>query len=248
MPTWPAAGAAPSRAGSARPAAAALSGGTIRSCAGSATSAGMRSARRVDRPPRHPPSPRCGRVRAIPAAQALLRHRGGQRHAVGQPVLERHEHARPLAGLVQVAGRRGIWPRRRRVAGANSACSVSTGSVPPAQQRAQLRRQRRHARGRPGRRHGNPTGSPAAPGRPPVRLAQRRRQRQQPAHAVAGEHDRARHRRHRRFQAAGDVVGQGEAALLPPGQPQSSSNGRTPPAARKRSIDRPRPGPGCRRG
>ena len=48
----------------------------------------------VDRRTGDPPAARRGRVFAVPAPETFARHRGGQRHAIVQPVLQRNEVAR----------------------------------------------------------------------------------------------------------------------------------------------------------
>ena len=175
---------------------------------------------RVHHLPRDPPRQPPGLVAPVPAGQALPRHRGGQRDAVVQPVLQRDEEAgalgrrvEPREGAELLRHAEGVEHREERLDGID-------------RQRAGRLHERLEPRQQGGGRPGAPRGigpGMEIPGggeqreRPhPVRPAQRRRHREQPAHAVPGQHHRAGRGHERAFEPPGDIVGQGEAALLLP--------------------------------
>ena len=182
-----------------RPAPARVAGGTIRSRAGTARKPGSRSRAGTTASPATRHSPARRGIAAVPAGQALPRHRRRQRHAVVQPVLQRDEAPRPRRGRVQpgeaaVLGgdREGVEP------GEDGLDGIDRQRAERRQHRLERRQQGAHGLGL-GR-----VGRPEVPGRRqqrqrphPVRPALRRGQGQQPAHAVAGQHHRSRHARAR---------------------------------------------------
>ena len=157
---------------------------------------GSAQRRRIDRQPGDPPCAAAGRVGAVPAGQGLARHRRGQRHAVVQPVLQRHEQAGARAVRVEAGEAAVLRGDAERVeqreqhlqAHRPAACRPPPSPAPAAAAGAASRGGLLRVGGVevPGRRQ-------QRQGAHQVRPPQRRRQRQQPAHAVAGQHHRLAH-------------------------------------------------------
>ena len=173
-------------------------------------------------------------VGAVPVPQALLRHRPGQRHAVVQPVLDRHEQPRHAGvgrrGRRSAANLRDHAPadraRRRTPATARPGHSprvpISAASAAAAAASSGRRRPRRR---------GNPRAWPAAPGRRgPAGAPAASARRQQAAHAVAEQHGSPSGQPERGIQRrlcpSQDRIARVELSSVPLGTPQSSSSGR----------------------
>ena len=191
----------------------------MRSRAGMARKAGSRSRRRVHRLRR-----RCARRRApgLLAPYQPPRHSRATGAASGTPSFSQSSSATKRRG----ARAGGVEPREgaelRRRCRRDRARRTASGWHPPAAPRSPPAAAPAPAAGRPTARAAGlaprPVKSQGVASRPsaahPVRPAQRRGQRQQPAHAIADQHHGPRQRRpSARSSRPGDIVGQGEAAL-----------------------------------
>ena len=204
-------------------------------------------------------SPAAGLLSPYQPAQAVARHRGGERHPVIEPVLQRDEQPRALA----VPGSSPAKAEELRITGKRiERRRTAAGSRRPAARRAprmaaveQGRRRCRAAAPAPAARHGSPTGSRARPA-PAISPAAA----QSPAPARAARPCNSRAARPAapaplaRWSSAassrpGDVVGEREAALGRARRlPQSTRNGRSRRRRDSASSCAPAGGRGCRRG